>query len=79
MALYTLCIGIERNDQSELLWTAYIPILRQHYVQTAVEFEQVEIVDQALMLLPLSKSVWDEVKVFFSIVRIVKLACICAL
>jgi len=62
MALHTLCLGIELNDQSETLWSYYIPILRQHYTDTCVPIDEIEILDQALMLMPLSRNVWNEVR-----------------
>ncbi|XP_076825172.1 uncharacterized protein LOC143470765 isoform X3 [Clavelina lepadiformis] len=62
LALHTLCIGIEENDQSEALWSTYIPMLRQlHDGDTCHNQDELLVLDQVVILLPLSKCIWDEV------------------
>ena len=64
--MHLLCVGIEKNQSSELLWTAYLPYLYKHIKLikgsiTHDNMEDLEIVDQALNILPLSKPLWEEV------------------
>lgn len=63
IALHTLCLGIELNDQSEELWSAYIPILRLHYERQCLPIDEVEILDKVLLLMPLCRAVWLEVRI----------------
>jgi len=66
ITMHQLCLGIETNQTSELLWSAYLPFFYKHIKLikgsiTHSNMEDLQIVDQALRILPLSKPLWEEV------------------
>jgi len=61
MALNVLCLGIERDEQSEDLWSIYLPLFRHHRRGDIANEEVEDIVENAVLLLPFSRKVWREV------------------